>query len=86
MRVTVVFYAGLADLTGRREWAVDLPAGAKVRDVWDQCVRTYADLARMSGRVSAAIDDDFASLDTSIDDGDEIGFLPPVSGGAGRSR
>jgi molybdopterin converting factor small subunit len=32
--------------------------------------------------VSAAVNADFARMDAPVTDGDEVAFLPPVSGGA----
>lgn len=81
MRVTVVFYARLAELAGRREWPLDLAAGATASDVWQAGVGMYGELAPMSGRVSCAINAEFAPLGTAVQDGDEVAFLPPVSGG-----
>lgn len=86
MRVSVVFYARLADLAGRREWSLDVPSGSRVADVWDRSVQAHGDLGSMTGRVSAAVNADFASFTADVADGDEIAFLPPVSGGAGQRR
>ena len=81
MRVTVSFYARLAELAGRREWALEVPSGATAADVWRASVETYEALAPMSGRVSCAINAEFATFGSVVHDGDELAFLPPVSGG-----
>jgi molybdopterin converting factor small subunit len=84
MRVSVVFYARLADLARRREWLADMAADATAGDVWRAAVGAHAELDAMSGRVSCAINAEFATLGTGVRDGDEVAFLPPVSGGAGK--
>jgi molybdopterin converting factor subunit 1 len=81
MRVAVLFYARLAELAGRREWTLDVPAGATAGDVWRACLERYGALEPMTGRVSCAINAEFASMTTAVGDGDEVAFLPPVSGG-----
>lgn len=83
MRVTVRFYARLRDLTGSRQHACEVPDGGTVRDVWRACVQAYPAIAVLDGSVSCAVNDDFSAMDAPINDGDEVAFLPPVSGGNG---
>lgn len=82
MRVTVQFYARLRDLAGCSEWTADVPAGVTVGDVWRASVEAYPALAIMSTSVSCAVNAEFARMDTTIRDCDEVAYLPPVSGGA----
>lgn len=84
MRVTAVFYARLTDLAGGRERVMDLPAGATAAAAWRLAVEASPGLDAMSGRVSVAINAEFARLESLLGEGDEIAFLPPVSGGSGR--
>lgn len=84
MRVTAMFYARLADLAGGRERPMDAPAGATAADVWRLAVGAAPRLDAMSGRVSVAINAEFARWDAPLGEGDEVAFLPPVSGGSGR--
>jgi molybdopterin converting factor subunit 1 len=83
VRVTVSFYARLAELAGCREWPVDVPDMATAADVWRASVQAYQGLAPMTGRVSCAINAEFAAFGTTVHEGDEVAFLPPVSGGGG---
>lgn len=82
MRVTVHCFARLRDLTGQREWGCDLAPGATVADVWHRLALAFPGVAVMRGAVSCAVNTDFASMETPVHDGDDIAFLPPVSGGA----
>jgi molybdopterin converting factor small subunit len=83
MRVTVQLFARLGDLAGRREETYDLAPGARAADVWDAVATAHPDVRTLAGAVSCAINADFAPLSAEVRDGDEIAFLPPVSGGAG---
>jgi molybdopterin converting factor subunit 1 len=84
MRVTVLLFARLRDLAGRSEWACQVPAGSSVSDVWRELAAAHPEIAPFSSSVSAAVNANFARMSSAIHDGDEIAFLPPVSGGAGR--
>jgi molybdopterin converting factor subunit 1 len=84
MRVTVLLFARLRDLAGRSEWSCEVPSGAAVKDVWQALADAHPAIAPFGGSVSAAVNANFARLSSPIHDGDEIAFLPPVSGGAGR--
>lgn len=82
MRVTVQFYARLRELTGRRDWSCDLASPATVADVWAAGTREHPGLEAMTGNVSCAVNAEFARMTATVRDGDEVAFLPPVSGGA----
>lgn len=82
MRVTVQFFARLRELAGRAEWTCDVPDGSTVADVWRAGVARFPDIAALGTSLSCAVNADFSRMDAAVRDGDEIAFLPPVSGGA----
>ncbi len=81
MRVTVRLFARLRDLAGKADAECTVPTGATVADVWQQLVRAHPALAPHERSVSAARNAEYAKMTTPVNDGDEIAFLPPVSGG-----
>jgi len=81
VRVTVRLFARLRDIAGTAELARDLPAGATIGDVWRQLAGEFPEIARYERSISTAINADYARMDQVIGEGDEIAFLPPVSGG-----
>lgn len=81
MRVTVRLFARLRDLVGAGELERDVPPGATVRTVWNALVADYPSIAPYAESMSSAVNADYARMTTEVDEGDEIAFLPPVSGG-----
>jgi molybdopterin synthase sulfur carrier subunit len=81
MRVTVRLFARLRDITGASELTRDLAAGATIGAVWRQLAGEFPDLAQYERSISSAVNADYARMDRELRDGDEVAFLPPVSGG-----
>ncbi len=81
MRVTIRLFARLHDITGESELAREAATGATIRDVWAQLANEFPDLAKYERSISSAVNADYARMDRVISDGDEVAFLPPVSGG-----
>jgi molybdopterin converting factor subunit 1 len=81
VRVTIRLFARLRELIGAGELAREVPQGATVRTVWDSLVREYPAIAPYSESLSCAVNVEYARMTTAVSDGDEVAFLPPVSGG-----
>jgi molybdopterin converting factor subunit 1 len=81
MRVTVRLFARLRDIAGTAELSRDVAPGATIRAVWQQLAAEYPGLAAYERSISAAVNTDYARMDDAVRDGDEVAFLPPVSGG-----
>ena len=81
MRVTIRVFAQLRDAVQHGVFDADVPPGASVADVWRNLARTYPALAPFAGSVSCAVNANFARMTSSVHEGDDIAFLPPVSGG-----
>ena len=81
MRVTVRLFARLRDITGATELARELPPGATIGDLWRQLAGEFPELASYERSISSAVNADYARMDHVVCEGDEIAFLPPVSGG-----
>jgi molybdopterin synthase catalytic subunit len=60
-----------------------LSDGATARDVWGLLLDEHPAIAPFADRLAVSVNLEIRSLDAEIRDGDEIAFLPPVSGGAG---
>ena len=74
----VMFFAHLRDLVGEESITLDA-VGKTVAEVKEMIVEQYA--VTKFDTVMTAINEEFATNDEMIKDGDEIAFIPPVSGG-----
>ena len=81
MRVTVRLFARLRDITGHPELVRDVDPGATIGTVWRELVGEYPELAQYERSISTAVNADYARMTHPVGDGDEVAFLPPVSGG-----
>jgi molybdopterin converting factor subunit 1 len=81
MRVTVKLFARLRDVAGAADLVRDVAAGATVRTLWRQLVTEFPEIASYERSISTAVNADYARMDQALADGDEVAFLPPVSGG-----
>jgi molybdopterin converting factor subunit 1 len=81
MRARVLFFGMLKELVGRSAEDIDLPAGADLGSVFERYAALEPRLRKMGPSIVAARNQEFADLSTPLQDGDEVAFLPPVSGG-----
>ena len=83
MRVRVLFFGMLRELVGRPSEDADFPQGADLRAVFESYATRYPRLRELAPSIVVAHNQEFAQLSASVAEGDEVAFLPPVSGGAG---
>ena len=81
MRVTIRLFARLRDIAGASELDREVDAGSTIESLWRQLVSEFPDLGRYERSISSAVNADYARLDHALSEGDEVAFLPPVSGG-----
>jgi molybdopterin converting factor subunit 1 len=81
LRVRIRLFAVQRELVGKREVPLELPAAATVEDAWAALVTRHPVLAPGRTSVRFAVNGEYAGADASLDDGDEVAVIPPVSGG-----
>jgi molybdopterin converting factor subunit 1 len=81
MHVTVRLFARLRDIAGAAELARDIAPGATIGAVWHQLAGEYPELEPYGRSISSAVNADYTRMDHVLGEGDEVAFLPPVSGG-----
>jgi len=74
-------FARLRELAGASELSRDVPEGSAALDAWNALVAEFPALADYSRSVACAVNEEYARLAAPLSEGDEVAFLPPVSGG-----
>ncbi|MBL8750252.1 MAG: molybdopterin converting factor subunit 1 [Planctomycetes bacterium] len=80
-RVTVRCFASVREVLGTDAMQVAVAPGTTVDGLRRQLIANVPALARIP--VAFAVNRDYARPDTVLRDGDEVAFIPPISGGAG---
>lgn len=83
MRIRVLFFGILRDLTGQRETEVELAEGTTAAGLFGHFAAKFPQLEAARRSVTVARNQEFADPETVLADGDEVALLPPVSGGTG---
>jgi sulfur-carrier protein len=77
----VRLFASLREAAGRGEAELSLEPDATAEHAWQALVREHPALAARRASLAASVNRRYAPFDTALADGDEVVFIPPVSGG-----
>jgi molybdopterin converting factor subunit 1 len=81
VRVRVRLFASLREAAGRATVDLELQEGATPEAAWDALARAHPAVAALRQRLAAAVNRSYVTFDARLADGDEVAFIPPVSGG-----
>ena len=81
MHLRIRLFARLREIAGAAELVRDVPGDATARAVWDALVNEFPELRAYGASTSVAVNEEYARMTDAVKDGDDIAFLPPVSGG-----
>ena len=85
MRIRVLFFGVLRDVVGVREDSLDVPEGGRLETVFEHYAARFPKLREMAASTVLALNQQFSSPSAPLAEGDEVAFLPPVSGGSGEA-
>jgi molybdopterin converting factor subunit 1 len=82
MRVRVLFFGVLKEIFGTEDKVLDLQKGARVADLTAVLFEGRLGPEREWARsMAVAVNREYAKAEDTLQDGDEVALLPPVSGG-----
>lgn len=77
MSIQIKLFANLADSVGKRSGTMEHVEGMTVESLWQE----FSGQANIPEGVLCAVNFDYAEPEQTLQDGDEIAFFPPVTGG-----
>ena len=77
MAITVKYFASLKESVGLDSEQIVAKSVKNVQDIWDQVSQAHA----MPDNLLVAVNQEYAGFDSMVNDGDEVAFFPPVTGG-----
>ena len=81
VRLNVLFFGRLKDAVGHAQESIEIRPNSRIEDLFAECAERYPALAEHRRAVAVSRNREFAAWSTELKPGDEIAFLPPVSGG-----
>ena len=81
MKITVRFFAMSRELTGIDQIELEIKDTATVKDVIHVMWEKYPKLEKLKNSLRYAVDDEYADDEYELHPGQELCFIPPVSGG-----
>jgi MoaE-MoaD fusion protein len=83
MRIRLLFFGQVKDILGKQEDTREIVPGTTLSDLLADYAQNFPGFKLLTGVIACSINQEYAAASTVLHDGDEVGFLPPVSGGAG---
>ena len=88
MKIRMRYFASFRETIGHNEEILTVHEGANVADLRALLLSRYPRLQPIMERSACAVNHGYVPIDTTLHEGDEVVFIPPVGGGmpAGRER
>ncbi|HWT78235.1 MAG TPA: MoaD family protein [Candidatus Methylomirabilis sp.] len=82
MKIHVRLFAAMKDIIGRREIVLEVPEGTTASALLRRFVVEYPRLQALQPSLLVAVNREYVEATRALKDGDEVAYIPPVSGGA----
>jgi molybdopterin converting factor subunit 1 len=83
MRLRLRFFAAAREAMGRSELGLDVPEPYSVADLLARLRAEQPSFAALPPGMMVSVNLEYRSPEHALHEGDEVAFIPPVSGGAG---
>ncbi len=81
MKVKVKLFAAFRDIVGAKEEELELKEGSTVQSLLEDYIRRFPQMGRFREHIILSVNKEYGASGRLLKDGDEVSFLPPVSGG-----
>lgn len=81
--ITVRYFAILREHLGKTEDTLQVPAGTTSGAVYAMVTKDHPRLASLERSIMLMVNQEYVRAEQALADGDELAFIPPVSGGSG---
>jgi len=81
MRVTIEYWAVLADRIGTRSEVRQLDQNCTVADLLSLLAEQHEAVSTLQHAIAIAVNDEWTDASHSLAEGDTLALIPPVSGG-----
>ncbi len=81
MKVRMLLFAVLRDIVGTDERELEVAEGVRALDLWNDLRAAHPQIAHYERPPFTAVNQDYVQPETVLREGDEVAFIPPVSGG-----
>ena len=82
MAIRIRFFASLRERAGTSELEHELERPVTVGELWEILRAKYPKIGDYGGRVAFAVNEEYVDSKMTLQDNDEVAFIPPVSGGS----
>jgi MoaE-MoaD fusion protein len=82
MIIRVLFFGVLKDVAGKENDSVLMPDGSTVRDVLECYRKSFPAIEKWLPSLAISVNQEYSPVTQPLKAGDEVAFLPPVSGGS----
>ena len=81
LTISLKYFAILREQLGASDAMLDVPDGTTAGDIYPLVTRDHPRLAGLERSIMLMVNEEYVAPDRPLRDGDEVAFIPPVSGG-----
>jgi len=81
MKIKVRLYASFREIVGAKDQDIEIADDTTVQMLLEDYIKRFPQIGRFREHVILSVNKEYGHPQRKLKDGDEVSFLPPVSGG-----
>ena len=81
MKIKVKLFASFREIVGRKEEEIEVDDGTTVQMLLEKYIARFPEMERFREHIILSVNREYGPSGMHLREGDEVSFLPPVSGG-----